>query len=133
MQAWVRNLSLVAVGAIALVWMLAGTPALAYEDPTPHQGNAFKAWNPQYTTMQFARKWSNEGGPVELPHPIEEPPQSFSTGPGAVMTSVPGDGGKSSASLSPGALPAARGAGGMLMDAEAQAERRVQQVIRRLG
>ena len=61
MQASVRILSVAAVGAAALALMLlAGAPAaLAYDDPTPNQGNVIKAWNSRYTTVQFARKTSN--------------------------------------------------------------------------
>ena len=103
-----------------------------YDDITPNKGQAFKAWNPQYTAVAFAKKYSNEGGPVELPRPVEPPPDTFASGPGAVLTSAPTMGGKS-ASFEGGALPAGRSGGGAILDAEAQAERRVQQVIRRLG
>ena len=125
MQASVRILSVAAVGAAALALMLlAGAPAaLAYDDPTPNQGNVIKAWNPRYTTVQFARKTSNEGGPIELPHPVDPPTTS-------VMPEV---GGKSYAiALPSGALPAGRG-GGAILDPAARAERSIHQVIRRLG
>ena len=135
MQASVRTLSVVAVGAAALALMLlAGAPAaLAYDDPSPNQGNVIKAWNPQYTTMQFARKTSNEGGPIELPHPIDPPEGSFSRSPGATTSVTPEVGGKSDAiALPSGALPAGRG-GGAILSPVARAERSIQQVIRRLG
>lgn len=133
MQASVRILSIAAVGAAALALMLlAGAPAaLAYDDPTPNQGNVIKAWNPRYTTMQFARKTSNEGGPIELPHPVDPPEGSFSMNPGASI--MPEAGGKSDAiALPSGALPAGRG-GGAILSPAARAERSIQQVIRRLG
>src|SRR5688572_16008661 len=126
MQVWVRRLSIVAVGAVALALLTAGAPAtLAYEDPTPHHGNVIKAWHPQYTTMQFDRKYSNEGGPVELPKPIDPPPGAFANT--AASTPIATPGAKLQSSV-PGALPTGRGAAG-LMDPEVQAERRVQQVI----
>ncbi len=130
MQASVRILSVAAVGAAALALvLLAGAPAaLAYDDPTPNQGNVIKAWNPRYTTVQFARKTSNEGGPIELPHPVDPPEGSFSMSPGATEV-----GGKSYAiALPSGALPAGRG-GGAILDPAARAERSIHQVIRRLG
>jgi len=135
MQASVRILSVAAVGAAALALMLlAGAPAaLAYDDPTPNQGNVIKAWNPRYTTVQFARKTSNEGGPVELPHPVDPPEGSFSMSPGATTSVMPEVGGKSDAiALPSGALPAGRG-GGAILDPAARAERSIHQVIRRLG
>ena len=132
MQASVRTLSLVAVGAAALaLMMVAGAPAaLAYDDgPTPNEGKVFKAWNPQYTVVQFARKISNEGGPVELPHPVDPAPGSFS-GTSSMMPEV---GGKADAIAIPsGALPSGRG-GGAILDPATRAERSIQQVIRRLG
>ncbi|HEX5044206.1 MAG TPA: hypothetical protein VFV75_14955 [Candidatus Polarisedimenticolaceae bacterium] len=132
MQASVRILAIAAVGAAALVLMLlAGAPAaLAYDDPGPSDGKVIKAWNPRYTVVHFARKVSNEGGPVELPHPVDPPAGSFSASPGV---SAPDMGGKLEAtSLSSGALPAARG-GGAIVSPAARAERSIQQLIRRLG
>jgi hypothetical protein len=124
MQASVRILSVAAVGAAALALMLlAGAPAaLAYDDPGPSDGKVIKAWNPRYTVVQFARKVSNEGGPVELPHPVDPPPGSFSELGGKLEA----------AALSGGALPAGRG-GGAILSPATRAERSIQQLIRRLG
>jgi hypothetical protein len=132
MQASLRILSVAAVGAAALALMLlAAAPAtLAYDDPTPRDGGLIKAWNPQYTVVHFARKSSFAGGPVELPHPVEPPPEAFSATPGA---SAPEVGGKREAIAIPsGALPSAR-VGSAILTPAARAERSIQQLIRRLG
>ena len=131
MQAWVRNLSIaaLAVGALALV---AGTPALAYDDPTPNTGNFHTAWSPQYTAVAFAEAYSNEGGPVELPRPIDRPEGAFSLNPGAQPATPQNTGKSASSTPTLGALPLARSAG-PIIDPAAQAERSVQQVIKRLG
>ena len=128
MQAWVRILSVAAVAVVGVVLVSAEAPAaLAYDDPSPNQGNVIRAWNPQYT-VHFARKTSNEGGPVELPRPIE-PPLGINPFGGGSQAFVPGS--KTAPELS-GALPMGRGASGAF-DPGAKAERSIQQVIRRLG
>jgi hypothetical protein len=133
MQASVRILCLAAAGTAALALMIvASAPAaLAYDDPSPNKGHVIKAWNPQYTVSQFGRKTSNEGGPVELPHPIDPPGGSFAVG--ATTSGIPDMGGKLDGTALPsGALPAGRGGGAILTPA-ARAERSIQTVIRRLG
>jgi hypothetical protein len=129
MQAWVRILSVAAVAVVGAVLVSAEAPAaLAYDDPSPNHGNVIRAWNPQYRTVHFARKISNEGGPVELPRPIDPPPGINPFGGGS-QAFVPGS--KTAPELS-GALPMGRGASGAF-DQGAKAERSIQQVIRRLG
>ena len=131
MQASLRILCLVAVGAAALALVtVAGTPAALAYDTTPAPGGIIKAWSPLYGAHELDRKRSNEGGPVELPHPID-PPEGTFAGPGTSM--MPEVGGKGDAvALPSGALPAGRG-GGAILDPAARAERSIQQVIRRLG
>ena len=132
MQASVRILLVVAVGATLALMLLAGAPAaLAYYEgdgstPTSH---IIKAWNPQYSAVQFARKGANEGGPVELPHPVDPPPDTFSANPN-MNPGIP-TGSKPGAMSVPGALPTGRGAGAIL-DAATRAEHSIQQVIRKL-
>ena len=129
MQAWVRILSVAAIAVVGVVLVSAGAPAaLAYDDPTPNHGNVVRAWNPQYRTVAFARKISNEGGPVELPRPIDPPPGINPFGGGSPAFQP---GSKTAPELS-GALPMGRGASGSF-DPAAKAERSIQQVIRRLG
>ena len=130
MQASVRILLVVAVGTTLALVVLAGAPAtVAYDGDSTPTGRIIKAWNPQYGVVQFGRKVSNEGGPVELPHPIDPPPEGFSANrnmtPGLPSASKPG------ALTIPGALPTGRGAGAIL-DAATRAENSIQQVIRKL-
>jgi len=131
MQASVRILLVAAVGTTLALMLLTGAPvALAYEDGSTPTSHIIKAWNPQYSVVQFARKGSNEGGPVELPHPIDPPPDSFSANPN-MTPNIPTTGTKPGALSIPGALPTGRGAGAIL-DAATRAEHSIQQVIRKL-
>lgn len=130
MRPWFRILSIAAVAIAAAAVLTAGAPAVsAYEEGAPGNGSVIKAWEP-YGVIHLARKRSNEGGPVELPHPIEKP-ETLATAISA-MPSAPGSGKALSFGSLPGGMPTGRGAA-PAVDPAAQAERRIHQVIRRLG
>jgi hypothetical protein len=130
MRPWFRILSIAALAIAGAAVLTAGAPAvLAYEEGAPGNDKVIKAWEP-YGVLKLARKRNNEGGPVELPRPIEKPEQlSTSISP---LPSAP-DGGKAlSLGSLPGGMPMGRGAA-PAVDPAAQAERRIQHLIRRLG
>ena len=126
MQASVRILSVLTLGAAVALVLAASTPtALAYDTPTP------QLIKPVFGQYNLGRGGSE--GPVELPRPVEPPPEGFSVAPGATTSMTPGVGGKFEATdLPSGALPVGRGGGAILAPA-ARAERSIQQLIRRLG
>ena len=128
MQPWVRILSIVAIAVVAGAVLTAGAPTvLAYTEGAPGNGKVVRAWEPGYGAVHLDRKRSNEGGPVELPRPIEKPTTLGFSGSGA--QTVGDTGGKAGV---PGAMATGRGASAAF-DPAASAERSIQKVIRRLG
>ena len=140
MQASVRILCVVTGGVALALVLVASTPAaLAYNGPTPQLIKAY------YPLVNFSSgSASYEDGPVELPHPVDPSPGSFSAAPAASsMTPTAGTGGKvgsaspangtmESATISGGALPGGRSAG-PIVDGATRAEKSIRQVIRKLG
>lgn len=127
MQASVRILWVVAIGiGVALALLVASTPALAYDGPTPHLMNAYHS----LYNFHNNRSGSGEAGPVELPHPVDPAPGSFSA-PSSMTPAAPTSGKLGSAALS-GAMPGGRSTGA-IVDSATRAERSIQQVIRKLG
>ncbi len=125
MQASVRILLVVAVGVALAVMLVAGAPAaMAYDDTatSPHLINAV------HPLVNFSSGHASyEDGPVELPHPVDTTPGTFS----APSSMIPTTGKLESAGPS-GAMPGARGAG-PITDSATRAEHSIRQVIRKLG
>ena len=127
MQASVRILWVVAIGVALALVLVASTPAaLAYDGPTPHLK---KVYDSLYN-FSNNRTGRGEAGPVELPHPVDPAPGSFST-PSSMTPAAPTSGKLGSVGVT-GAMPGARGAG-PITDGATRAERSIQQVIRKLG
>ena len=124
MQASVRILSVLALGAVVALVVAVGTPAvLAYGGPTPHLVQVVES------DRNIAKGRGSEG-PIELPHPVEPAPGSFTANP-SMTSSTPTVGSKTEGMV-PGAMPTGR-SGGAILDPAARAERSIQQVIRKLG
>ncbi|HEX5042890.1 MAG TPA: hypothetical protein VFV75_08280 [Candidatus Polarisedimenticolaceae bacterium] len=128
MHASVRILWVAASGVALALMLVAATPAaLAYDDTpiSPHLRNAV------HPLVNFSSGHASyEDGPVELPHPIDPVPGTFSA-PASMTPTAPTSGKLESAALT-GAMPGARGAG-PIVDSATRAERSIRQVIRKLG
>jgi len=126
MQASVRILWVAAVGVALALMLVAGTPAaLAYDGPTT---GLAKAFHPLYNFSSGHASY--EDGPVELPHPVDPAPGSFSAT--SSMTPSAPTSGKGGVPALTGAMPGGRSSGPIL-DGATRAERSIQQVIRKLG
>jgi len=127
MQASVRILWVVAIGVALALMLVASTPtALAYDGPTPHLMNAYHS----LYNFHNNRSGSGEAGPVELPHPVDPAPGSFSAP--SSMTPAPPTSGKLGSAALTGAMPAGRSTGA-IVDSATRAEHSIHQVIRKLG
>ena len=131
MQASVRILWVVAIGVALAVMLVAGAPAaMAYDDTatSPHLINAV------HPLVNFSSGHASyEDGPVELPHPVDTTPGTFSA-PSSMTSTMPAapTTGKLESAGPSGAMPGARGAG-PITDSATRAERSIRQVIRKLG
>ena len=126
MQASVRILWVVACGVALALMLVASTPAaLAYDGPAP---NLMKAYHP---LVNFSSGHASyEDGPVELPHPVDPAPGSFSTT--SSMTPTAPTSGKLGTAALTGAMPVGRSSG-PIVDGATRAEHSIRQVIRKLG
>ena len=124
---WVARFAVFApLAMLGIAVWIGGTPTALAEDSAPGDGKLIAAWHPRYRAVELQQARDNEGGPVELPHPIEKP-EMHTAWVGA--TPAAPDSGKLTTL---GAMPAGRGASAGF-DPAASAERRIQRVIRRLG
>lgn len=128
MQASVRILWVVGVGVALALLVVGGTPvALAYDD-TPTSPHLRDAYHP---LINFSSGHASyEDGPVELPHPVDPTPGTFSAPSG--MTTAPAIDGKPGSAALTGAMPMGRGSA-PLVDSATRAEHSIRQVIRKLG